>query len=76
MDKQSQNLADLEAEARELLGDRTSEWLAKPSRLLDGMTPAEVAVTPAGKRVVLHELRRAARPLQAAAKRRRQALAR
>ena len=61
-----QNLADLEVEAREVLGDRASEWLVKPSRLFDGMTPAEVAVTPAGTRVVIHELRRVAVPLRKA----------
>jgi len=61
-----QNLVELEIEAREMLGDHASDWLVKPSRLLDGMTPLEVATTPAGKRVVLYELRRGAVPLRAA----------
>ena len=66
MPQRAQSLAELEAEAREFLGDRASEWIAKPSRLLDGMTPAEVATTPAGRRIVIHELRRAAVPLRQA----------
>jgi hypothetical protein len=67
-----QNLAELEIEARELLGDHASEWLVRPSSLLDGMTPAEVAATAAGKRVVLHELKRMAIPLRAAMSKKRQ----
>jgi hypothetical protein len=62
----SQSLLSVEAEVREVLGDRASEWMHRPSKLLDGMTPAEVATTPAGKRIVLHELHRAAIPLRAA----------
>lgn len=62
----SRSLETLESEAREILGDRAQEWMQRPSKLLDGMTPAEVAMTPAGKRVVLHELKRAAIPLRAA----------
>jgi len=66
MPSHSQSLAILEAEARQILGERASEWLVKPSKLLDGMIPAEFATTPEGLRVVLHELRRAAIPLRAA----------
>ena len=56
----------LEREARELLGDGASEWLVRPSKLLDGMTPAEVATTPVGKQAVLTELKRASKPLREA----------
>jgi uncharacterized protein (DUF2384 family) len=62
----SQSVVRLEAEVREILGDRASEWLVRPSKLLDGLTPAEVAKTPAGKRVVLHELKRTSKPLREA----------
>jgi hypothetical protein len=33
----------VEAGAREVLGDRASEWMVKPTKLLDGMVPAELA---------------------------------
>jgi uncharacterized protein (DUF2384 family) len=58
-------LLDVEAEAHKLLGDRASEWMARPSRLLDGMAPAELAASPHGARAVLHELRQARRALKA-----------
>jgi uncharacterized protein (DUF2384 family) len=74
--KRPESLTDLEAEARDVLGDQASEWIVRPSRLLDGMTPAEVATTPAGARVVIHELRRAAVPVKAAMKKRRLQVAR
>ena len=51
--------ARVELEARGLLGDRASAWMVTPSRLLDGITPAELAASPDGARVVLHVLRRA-----------------
>ena len=69
--RHSQSLATLEAEARQVLGDHASDWMVKPSRLLDGMTPAEVATSPEGIRVVLHELRRAEVPFRAKARKKR-----
>lgn len=62
----SRSLLSLELEARELLGDGASEWIVRPSKLLDGMTPAEVATTPEGEQAVLGELKRAAKPLREA----------
>ena len=55
----------VENEARKVLGDRAFEWMRKPSKLLDGMAPAEVATSREGARVVLVELDRARAPLQA-----------
>jgi len=55
----------VENEARKVLGDRAFEWMRKPSKLLDGMAPAEVATSREGARVVLVELDRARTPLQA-----------
>ncbi len=52
-------LLGVEAEARRVLCDGASEWMVKPSRLLDGMAPADLATSPEGARAVLHELRRA-----------------
>ena len=49
-------LISVESEARKIFGDHTAEWMRRPSRLLDGMAPAELAITPEGARVVLHEL--------------------
>lgn len=57
-------LVGVASEARRMLGDRASEWMATPSRSLDGMTPAELATSPEGARVVLHELRRASAIVQ------------
>ena len=71
MDKRSQNHAELEAEVREYLGDQTAEWIVKPSGLLDGMRPVEAAITPEGRRMVIHELRRAAGPLRKVMRKRR-----
>ena len=59
-------LVGVACEARRLLGDRASEWMVTPSRLLDGMTPAELATSPEGARVVLHELRRARATIETA----------
>jgi len=64
MSSHSQSLVALEALVRQILGDRASEWLVKPSKLLDGMTPAELAATPEDRQVVLQDLRRAAIPLR------------
>jgi hypothetical protein len=58
-------LVGVASEARKLLGDRASKWMVTPSRLLDGMTPAELATSPEGARVVLHELRRASATIEA-----------
>jgi len=58
-------LLNVEVEAAKLLGDYASNWLARPSRLLDGMMPAELATSPEGARVVLHELKHAITPLRA-----------
>jgi Protein of unknown function (DUF2384) len=52
-------LARVELEARGLFGEFASEWMATPSRFLDGIAPAELAASPDGARVVLHVLRRA-----------------
>jgi len=52
------SLVGVASEARRLLGDRASKWMVTPSRSLDGMTPAELATSPEGARVVLYELRR------------------
>ena len=41
-------LSSVELEARGLLGDRASEWMGKPNRLLDGIAPAELAASPEG----------------------------
>lgn len=60
----------VEIEVRKVLGDRASEWMHKPSKLLDGMVPAELARSDEGARVVLLELERAETPLKAAGKRR------
>jgi len=58
-------LLDVEAEAQKVLGDHASVWMVKPSRLLDGMTPADLATSPDGARAVLHELRQASGALKA-----------
>ena len=55
----------VEAEAREVLGERASDWMVRPSRLLDGLAPAELAISPEGARAVLHELRKASQQLRA-----------
>jgi hypothetical protein len=56
-------LLGVEAEARQVLGDDASAWMAKPSRLLDGLAPAELATSSEGARAVLHELRKASAQL-------------
>jgi len=55
----------VEAEARQVLGDRASDWMVRPSRLLDGLAPADLATSPEGARAVLHELRKASTQLRA-----------
>jgi len=59
-------LLGVEAEARAVLGDHASTWMARPSRLLDGMAPVDLATSPDGARVVLHELRQARAAIKAA----------
>jgi hypothetical protein len=61
-------LLGVEAEARLVLGDHASVWMVKPSRLLDGLAPADLATSPDGARAVLHELRQASAPLKASMK--------
>ena len=58
----------VEAEARKILGDHADVWMRKPSKLLDGMAPAELARSKDGARVVLLELQRAETPLKAVGK--------
>ena len=58
-------LISVESEARKIFGDHAAEWMKRPSRLLDGMAPAELAVTPEGARVVLHELEQGSKVLRA-----------
>jgi len=70
MSKQDTAL-QVEIEVRKVLGDRASEWMQRPSKLLDGMAPAELARSREGARVVLLELDRAETPLRAVARKRR-----
>ena len=62
---------DVTAEARKILGDQADDWMQRPSKLLDGMTPADLARSEDGARVVLLELQRAKTPLKAAVRTRR-----
>ena len=64
-------VVQVENEARKILGDQAFEWMRKPSKLLDGMAPAELANSRDGARVVRLELDRARTPLRAAAGKRR-----
>jgi uncharacterized protein (DUF2384 family) len=57
---------DVAIEARKILGDQADVWMQRPSKLLDGMTPADLARSKDGARVVLHELERAKTPLKRA----------
>jgi len=50
--------ADVDAEVRNILGDRASDWMHTPSRLFDNMAPADLASSPEGAYVVLRELRK------------------
>lgn len=61
----------VEVEVRKVLGDRASEWMNRPSKLLDGMAPAELARSQEGARVVLLELDRAETTVRAAVEKRR-----
>lgn len=51
-----QILSNVEAAAKSVLGDRAGEWMLRPSAVLDGMAPIELASSPEGARVILHEL--------------------
>ena len=63
--------AQVEIEVRKVLGDRAKEWMRRPSKLLDGMAPSELANSRDGARVVLLELDRAQTPLRAVVGKRR-----
>jgi uncharacterized protein (DUF2384 family) len=65
MKDRSPVLLSVEAEAQKVLGDNASAWMARPSRLLDGMAPADLATSPEGARAVLYELRQASAVLKA-----------
>ena len=64
-------LLDVEAEARKVLGDDASAWMARPSKLLDGIAPVDLATSPDGARAVLYELRQASTVLRASRLRKR-----
>lgn len=66
-----QDTLDVAAEARRILGDQADTWMQRPSKLLDGMAPADLARSKDGARVVLLELERAKTPLKAAVRTRR-----
>ena len=59
------------AEARKILGEDADVWMQRPSKLLDGMAPADLARSEDGARVVLLELERAKTPIKAAVRTRR-----
>ena len=63
----------VEAEVRKVLGDLATEWMNRPSKLMDGMAPAELARSKEGARVVLLELDRAETRVRAAVEKRRRA---
>jgi len=65
MDHRDEALLRVEAEARKVLGDEAPVWMARPSKLLDGMAPVDLATSPDGARAVLHELQRASTALKA-----------
>ena len=66
-------LLGVEAEAQQVLGDGGTDWMARPSKLLDGMAPADLATSPDGARAVIHELRQASVMLRAARQTRKRA---
>jgi hypothetical protein len=51
----------VETEARAAFGERAEAWLKRANRLLDGMSPRELAAMPGGAAVVLAALRKQAR---------------
>ena len=56
MTERRQILSSVEAAARGILGERAAEWMQRPNAMLDGLAPADLATSPEGARVVLHEL--------------------
>jgi uncharacterized protein (DUF2384 family) len=56
MTDRRQILSNVEAAARIILGERAAEWMQRPNAMLDGLAPADLATSPEGARVVLHEL--------------------
>ena len=66
MRDRSSVLLSVKAEAHRLLGDHASQWMANPSRMLDGLAPVDLAISPDGARAVLHELRLTSVALSAA----------
>jgi uncharacterized protein (DUF2384 family) len=56
MTDRRQILNSVEAAAQIILGDRAAEWMVRPTAMLDGLAPADLAISPEGARVVLHEL--------------------
>jgi len=63
MSTRTDSLSNVEAEAKKVFGERATSWLYRPHRLLDGMTPHELAQTPEGAWVVLRQLERDPLPL-------------
>jgi len=63
MSTQTDSLSRVEAEAKKVLGERAHNWLHRPHRSLDGMTPHELAQSPAGAWVVLRQLERDPLPI-------------
>ena len=71
MPERRQAILRVKAEACRILGDKASEWMTRPSRLLGGMAPVELAISPEGARVVLHELNQASTPFRTLSSKRR-----
>ena len=63
MSTRTDSLSNVEAEAKKVLGERAASWLHRPHRSLDGMTPHELAQSPAGAWVVLRQLQRDPLPI-------------
>lgn len=61
MTEEKVDLGTIEAEARAAFGDRAEAWLKRANRLLDGMSPRELAATSGGAAIVLRALRKQAR---------------
>lgn len=65
MTDRDQTLARVAAEAHRVFGDRATDWMTRPNRHLDGMSPADLLASRNGARVVLRELKQASLPLGA-----------
>jgi len=65
MTDRDQTLARVAAEAQRIFGDRATDWMTRPNRHLDGMSPADLLASRNGARVVLRELKQASLPLGA-----------